>query len=223
MDHNTVQNKFINKERANIRRRPMSRATGAPPAAAKGNQPPSSGQVFCSYHPQPQSQQHLLTSNTVPLKFFGQLCVLQGRSRNIDLDLFVPVTCARTMPFPGRRRRNIVPSTRRWSASIRHGFPPPLYRVDWVNEILLPADNRMAPEKNDPARPGGGVEEPKVPEPPKPHPSFIQVAKPFVFEQTIQECLAAIGVDPLREESLRLQGVTWIDNVRRALHLYVWI
>lgn len=53
------------------------------------------------------------------------------------------------------------------------------------------------------------------------HPSFIQVAKPYIFEQTIQDCIAAMGVNPLREESLRLQGVAWVDNVRRALHLYV--
>lgn len=53
------------------------------------------------------------------------------------------------------------------------------------------------------------------------HPSFIQVAKPYIFEQTIQACIAAMGVNPLREESLRLQGVAWLDNVRRALHLYV--
>jgi CTD kinase subunit beta len=53
------------------------------------------------------------------------------------------------------------------------------------------------------------------------HPSFIQVAKPYVFEQTIQDCIQAMGVNPMREESLRLQGVSWIDNVRKVLHLYV--
>lgn len=60
-----------------------------------------------------------------------------------------------------------------------------------------------------------------IPEPPPIHPSFIQVAKPYIFEQTIQDCFTAMAVNPLREESLRLQGVTWIDNVRRALNLYV--
>lgn len=63
--------------------------------------------------------------------------------------------------------------------------------------------------------------EPTMPDPPPIHPSFIQVAKPYIFEQTIQDCIAAMGVNPLREEALRLQGVTWIDNVRRVLHLYV--
>lgn len=60
-----------------------------------------------------------------------------------------------------------------------------------------------------------------LPDPPPIHPSFIQLAKPYIFEQTIQRCIAAMGVNPLREEALRLQGVTWIDNVRRVLYLYV--
>jgi CTD kinase subunit beta len=60
---------------------------------------------------------------------------------------------------------------------------------------------------------------PKPSQPAQPHPSFIQVAKPYVFEQTIQECLAATGVDSSREDSIRIQGVTWIDNVRKALRL----
>ena len=59
------------------------------------------------------------------------------------------------------------------------------------------------------------------PVPPPIHPSFVQVAKPYIFEQTIQECIQAMGVDPTREVSQRLQGVTWIDNVRKALRLYV--
>lgn len=57
---------------------------------------------------------------------------------------------------------------------------------------------------------------------PTPHPSFIQVAKPYVFEHTIQECLAATGVDLQREDNVRISGVTWIDNVRKALRLYVF-
>lgn len=60
---------------------------------------------------------------------------------------------------------------------------------------------------------------PSDPNPPPIHPSFIQVARPFVFEETIQGCLDAMGVNRTREESLRLLGVAWIDNVRRALHL----
>ncbi|KAL4918897.1 Fructosamine kinase-domain-containing protein [Aspergillus aurantiobrunneus] len=83
-------------------------------------------------------------------------------------------------------------------------------------ELLAP---RMAPEQKQVSKslPGSDV---ALPDPPPIHPSFIQVAKPYIFEQSIQRCVAAMGVNPLREESLRLQGVTWIDNVRRALNLY---
>lgn len=63
---------------------------------------------------------------------------------------------------------------------------------------------------------------PTIPPPAGPHPSYIQVAKPYVFERTVHECIAATGVDQLREDNIRLQGITWIDNVRKALHLYVW-
>ncbi|KAE8150760.1 cyclin-like protein [Aspergillus avenaceus] len=76
----------------------------------------------------------------------------------------------------------------------------------------------MAPEEKDGST-NPAVSETTLPEPPPIHPSFIQVAKPYIFEQTIQKCIAAMGVDPLREESVRLQGVTWIDNVRRVLCL----
>lgn len=52
-----------------------------------------------------------------------------------------------------------------------------------------------------------------------PHPSFIEVAKPYVFEQQLQKCMAAIEATEAKEDNVRLQGVTWIDNVRRALQL----
>lgn len=50
-------------------------------------------------------------------------------------------------------------------------------------------------------------------------PNYVQVAKSFVFEQSIQENLREIGVAQAREDSIRLAGVQWIDNVRRALKL----
>lgn len=78
----------------------------------------------------------------------------------------------------------------------------------------------MSRERHERARPRADPE-PVVQELPAIHPSFIQVAKPYVFEQTIQDCIQAMGVNPMREESLRLQGVLWIDNVRKVLHLYV--
>ena len=52
-----------------------------------------------------------------------------------------------------------------------------------------------------------------------PHPSFIQVAKPYIFENTIKECIAALGVSQLKEDNMRLQGVTWVDSIRKALLL----
>lgn len=54
-----------------------------------------------------------------------------------------------------------------------------------------------------------------------PHPSVIQVAKPYVFEQRLQKCMTEIGVTEAKEDTIRLQGVTWIDNVRKALQLWV--
>lgn len=53
-----------------------------------------------------------------------------------------------------------------------------------------------------------------------PHASYIQVAKPYIFEQKIQECMISAGVNEVKEDSFRLQGVAWIDSVRKALHLY---
>ncbi|KAJ5645455.1 hypothetical protein N7507_011466, partial [Penicillium longicatenatum] len=67
-------------------------------------------------------------------------------------------------------------------------------------------------------RPDPGLQ---APERPAIHPSFIQVARPYLFEQTIHDCIQALGMNPIREESLRLQGVSWIDNVRKVLHLPV--
>ncbi len=50
-------------------------------------------------------------------------------------------------------------------------------------------------------------------------PNFVQVAKSYVFEQQIQRSLQDTGVSQAREDSIRLAGVQWIDNVRRALKL----
>jgi CTD kinase subunit beta len=94
-----------------------------------------------------------------------------------------------------------------------------------------PPGARNGPYPHPPSQPRAAEEGAKMPQPPTgpramqvvptPHPSFIQVAKPYVFEHTIQECLAATEVDPQREDNVRISGVTWIDNVRKALHLYV--
>ncbi|KAL6719926.1 RNA polymerase II C-terminal domain kinase beta subunit [Lecanora helva] len=52
-----------------------------------------------------------------------------------------------------------------------------------------------------------------------PHPSYIEIAKPYVFESKIRECLTVAGVSEARDDSIRLQGVAWIDSVRKAMHL----
>ena len=54
-----------------------------------------------------------------------------------------------------------------------------------------------------------------------PHPSYIQIAKPYIFDHKIKDCLLAAGVTESKEDSVRLQGVAWIDSVRKALHLPV--
>ncbi|KAF2502835.1 cyclin [Lophium mytilinum] len=54
-----------------------------------------------------------------------------------------------------------------------------------------------------------------------PHPSFIEIAKPYIFEQRLQEYLSAIGMNETREDAVRLQGVAWIDNVRKSMQLPV--
>lgn len=70
-----------------------------------------------------------------------------------------------------------------------------------------------------PAPPGQAT----PPLPPAIHPSFVKVAKPYMSEQVIQNCIRSLGVDPTREENTRLQGVSWIDKVRKELKLYVLI
>jgi CTD kinase subunit beta len=52
-----------------------------------------------------------------------------------------------------------------------------------------------------------------------PPPSFIQVAKPYIFQQQLQGQLIAIGTNPTREDTFRIQGVQWIGEVRKALQL----
>jgi CTD kinase subunit beta len=54
-----------------------------------------------------------------------------------------------------------------------------------------------------------------------PHPSYIEVAKPYILQSTIETCLADLGMSEAKEDAVRLQGVAWIDNVRRSLHLPV--
>lgn len=54
-----------------------------------------------------------------------------------------------------------------------------------------------------------------------PHPSFLSVAEPYIFEQKIQASLKKLNGDPQKEDAMRFQGVAWIDNVRKALQMSV--
>ena len=135
--------------------------------------------------------------------------------------LFVHLRCSLS-EIESRRRNNKSPrhvtSTAKPSTTIQRSqknkttTPSNLLRMRESPARRFSPEATTGPERKN---------EPAIPDPPPIHPSFIQVAKPYIFEQTIQDCIAAMGVNPLREEALRLQGVTWIDNVRRVLHLYV--
>jgi CTD kinase subunit beta len=52
-----------------------------------------------------------------------------------------------------------------------------------------------------------------------PHPSYIEVAKPYILQSRIQKCLTDVSMSDAKEDMVRLQGVAWIDQVRRALQL----
>lgn len=87
------------------------------------------------------------------------------------------------------------------STSTRNGVPPD------------PAPNPENPDAGPPAEPL----------PVGPHPGIVSVPAQYVFEQNIRQMQKAAGSDPNREDNYRLQGVQMIDNVRRALQLYVSI
>ncbi|KAJ5794391.1 Glutathione S-transferase/chloride channel C-terminal [Penicillium paradoxum] len=126
-------------------------------------------------------------------------------------------------------------SARTSESSQRHctrGCLTSLSMVDWeyLGREMRSADNTaqtelakatraiMARKLRDESPRGGSMLESHL-APPAIHPSFIQVANPYIFEQTVENCIEAMGVNPIRETSLRLQGVAWIDGVRRALNL----
>lgn len=50
-------------------------------------------------------------------------------------------------------------------------------------------------------------------------PNHVQIADAYMFQQTIDERLRKVGVTPAREDALRLAGVQWIDQTRKALRL----
>lgn len=52
-----------------------------------------------------------------------------------------------------------------------------------------------------------------------PEPSNIQVAKPYIFQHQLERSLDAVGTQEANEHVARLQGVAFIDSVRKALQL----
>ena len=64
------------------------------------------------------------------------------------------------------------------------------------------------------AGPGGAVGAP-----PRRLQNHVQIADAYIFQQIIDDRLKKIGVTQAREDALRLAGVQWIDQVRKALKL----
>lgn len=52
-----------------------------------------------------------------------------------------------------------------------------------------------------------------------PHPSYIEVAKPYILQSSIAKSLTELRMSEGKEDIVRLQGVAWIDSVRRSLQL----
>jgi CTD kinase subunit beta len=44
-----------------------------------------------------------------------------------------------------------------------------------------------------------------------PHPSYIEIAKPYILQSRIQKCLRDVNMSDAKEDTVRLQGVAWID------------
>ncbi|TVY23291.1 CTD kinase subunit beta [Lachnellula hyalina] len=95
--------------------------------------------------------------------------------------------------------------------SVSHNMPPP--PPPHFNTADSRATMAPAPRPAPPAPESAPVT--------GPHPSYIQVAKPYVFQQQLQGQLVAMGANPTREDTFRLQGVQWISDVRIHLQLPV--
>ncbi|EKG14258.1 Cyclin [Macrophomina phaseolina MS6] len=107
-----------------------------------------------------------------------------------------------------RPPENERPGTPRKLLHLRpYGQLTPLRDQDEDADVII-----MAPAPAPLAAPNGQ---------PGPHPSFIEVAKPYIFQQKIEQFLTAIGMPEAKEDSNRLQGVQLIDNVRKSLQLPV--
>lgn len=131
-----------------------------------------------------------------------------GRSYGGEVGVGFELGVQDSLGEPARVRESLTRATR--SPPLRFDFTP--------SASSLPSKMSMAPatprdNRNERAQNGGGAGGAG------PHPSFIQVANPYIFEQKIQDCLTALGSSEAKEDNIRLQGVLWIDSVRKALQL----
>lgn len=131
-----------------------------------------------------------------------------GRSHEGEVGVGFELGVQDSLGEPARVRESLTRATR--SPPLRFDFTP--------SASSLPSEMSMAPatprdNRNERAQNGGGAGGAG------PHPSFIQVANPYIFEQKIQDCLTALGSSEAKEDNIRLQGVLWIDSVRKALQL----
>ena len=92
------------------------------------------------------------------------------------------------------------------------GLPPGAFKEAQFYEANAPTLNF-----NEMSAEAAGLAGPKSDPFIGPHPSFIEVAKPYIFEQQIQKALA--GISEAKDVNIRLQGIAWVDSVRKALQL----
>lgn len=52
-----------------------------------------------------------------------------------------------------------------------------------------------------------------------PHPSYVELARPFMFEERIQQCWRKARVSSAEEAKVRIQAIGWIDSVRKQMRL----
>ena len=111
----------------------------------------------------------------------------------------------------GQRRRSRFEHFERTDFNARETPSPPR---SFISASTEPPSRNMS-HSREMSQNGGAPNENGV----GPHPSFIQVANPYIFQQQLQSALDALGATEHKEDSIRLQGVHYIDSVRKALLL----
>ena len=187
----------------------------------------------------PESLEDLQTATPSPLL----LALIVNGPYSFHLDLCESQTSHADLPFPSKNPDSIstisytyqflsqfnAQITSPWDRQCECGGIPAHYHGrgrlhDMVNGINPPTgprgdQNATAGPPTSPAATSPSTTAPPPAKRPGRLANHMQVAKTYVFEQEIQKCLRQNGVSQAREDSLRLGGVQWIDNVRRALKL----